>query len=106
MPAWNEGGKEESLDRFGVSMSHADLESALGTEVTKTIEDAGFVLVPRRWRDGTLASLSAPGVRLAYSELNLVRQWFNATEDAAPGCIEDADRKLMALIMLAIEGQA
>lgn len=42
-------------------------------------------------------------MELSPAELNLVRQWFNAMNDAAPGSLENADRELMAKIMPAIQ---
>lgn len=56
-PAWNEGGKEECFDRMQIAMTHDELSIALGSS-SKQIEDAGFVLVPRRWSDDALNALS------------------------------------------------
>lgn len=42
----------------------------------------------------------------AADELNLIRQWYNAVEDLAPGYLADQDRKLMRKIRGAIaDGQ-
>lgn len=56
-PAWNEGGKDNFFDRMQIVMAHDELSAALGPAFKK-IEDAGFVLVPRRWRDDALNALS------------------------------------------------
>lgn len=54
---WNGGGKEECLDYMAITMSHQELENLLG-ESAKIIANAGFVLVPRKWRDNALDALT------------------------------------------------
>lgn len=54
---WNEGGKEDCLEVGQITMTHDDLVLALGPLAAKTIEDAGFVLVPRKWRAEVFAAL-------------------------------------------------
>jgi hypothetical protein len=49
--AWANGGMQEVLAAIDITMTHDDLVAALGPAVFKTITDAGFVLVPREWRE-------------------------------------------------------
>lgn len=42
---------KETYDLFHITMTHAELEAALGTEAVAKIEEANFVLVPREWRE-------------------------------------------------------
>jgi hypothetical protein len=49
--AWDNGGMESVLAGGGIIMTHDDLVTALGPEASKKIADAGFVLVPREWRE-------------------------------------------------------
>jgi hypothetical protein len=46
-----------------ISMSHADLVIALGDK-WKLIEDAGFEIVPKKWRDDALRALPAQAARI------------------------------------------
>jgi len=61
MPAWNEGGKEESLDRMEIQMTHDELLGAIGEAAAAKIAEAGFVLVPRKWREDVFRTLDALG---------------------------------------------
>jgi hypothetical protein len=54
MPAWNEGGRDECYERLEITMSYEELWHQLSVESRKLIEDAGFVLVPKSWRDRVL----------------------------------------------------
>ena len=50
---------------FNLTMTHAELEAALGRDAVALIEQAGFVLVPREWREGVFRERSK---RVDYSE--------------------------------------
>ena len=54
---WNEGGKELALDNMEITMSHDDLAKAMGNSYQKMI-DAGFVMMPRKWREDVFKHLS------------------------------------------------
>lgn len=41
----------ESAALFQITMTHAELETAIGAEAVALIEKANFVLVPRLWRE-------------------------------------------------------
>lgn len=58
MTAWDGGGKEECLERAGLTLTHDELVEQLGAGA-RLIEEAGFVLVPRTWRDVVMRSLQA-----------------------------------------------
>jgi hypothetical protein len=47
---YNEGGKETILESREISMTHDELMAQLGPAFEK-ITAAGFVLVPKSWRD-------------------------------------------------------
>jgi hypothetical protein len=53
---WNDGGKEAFLGSRCMTMTHDELAARLG-DAYHTIEGAGFVIVPRVWRDDALAAL-------------------------------------------------
>ena len=53
---WNEDAKADALERGKITMSHDELEAALGNGA-KLIADAGFVLVPRVWREQVFTAL-------------------------------------------------
>ena len=55
--AWNDGPKQECLERGGIAMSHDELAAELGASYQKIV-DAGFVLMPRKWRDDVLQALA------------------------------------------------
>jgi hypothetical protein len=55
---WHEGGKEDFMGSHGLTMTHDELKKALGKRY-RVIEDAGFVLVPRQWREEVLKILDA-----------------------------------------------
>ena len=57
MLPWHEGGKEGSMERFGVTLTHDDLCGVLGPVAVNLIESAGFVLVPRTWRESVFRAL-------------------------------------------------
>lgn len=42
---------KESSELFQITMTNDELTKALGNEAAALIERAGFVLVPKRWRD-------------------------------------------------------
>jgi hypothetical protein len=50
-------GKADILARGDITMSHDDLLSVLGSDAAAKIADAGFVLVPRKWREDTFLAL-------------------------------------------------
>ncbi len=54
---WNDGPKQECLTRGGITMSHDELAVMLGDAYQKII-DAGFVMVPRNWRQEVCEALS------------------------------------------------
>ena len=54
---WHLGGREDALNYHGLTQTHDDLCKELGAEITQTIDESGFVLVPRKWRDGALHTL-------------------------------------------------
>jgi hypothetical protein len=56
---WSEGGKEESLDRMDITMTHDELETLIGP-AADAIRKAGFVIVPRKWRHRVIAVLDQP----------------------------------------------
>lgn len=58
MKSWNDGGKEDCFDRLEISVTHDELVASIGA-VYHEITNAGFVLVPKRWRDDALKALSA-----------------------------------------------
>ena len=45
------GEKPAGSDVFAIEMSNDQLQAAIGAEAVITIEEAGFVLVPKKWRD-------------------------------------------------------
>lgn len=55
--------------------------------------------------DGPCAGYQALQAKvLTKDELNLIRQWFNATEDAAPSYLGKSDYDLMEKIMADLPG--
>ena len=58
---WNEGGREDVLSKRGLTMTHDELEAQLGTASTALIAAAGFVLVPRQWREDGFAAAARVG---------------------------------------------
>lgn len=55
---WNEGGKEDCLQRGNITMSHDDLLAQLPTGAADIIAAAGFVLVPKQWREEVFEALA------------------------------------------------
>jgi len=55
---WHEGGREDCLERGGITMSHDELLQSLPAGAADQIEAAGFVLVPKKWRDNVLDAAS------------------------------------------------
>jgi hypothetical protein len=60
---WNNGGKQECLARFGLAMTHDELAASIGLAYQK-INDAGFVLVPRGWREDVMKALEKKNDRI------------------------------------------
>lgn len=58
---WNEGGKESFLASRGMTMSHDELVSEIGAAAYQKITEAGFVLVPKRWKDDVFKHLKQCG---------------------------------------------
>jgi hypothetical protein len=56
-PPWSEGGKERCLHKMNIGMTHDELAEYLGDTVMRVIQDAGFVLVPKQWREDTFSAL-------------------------------------------------
>lgn len=54
---WNNGGKQSCLARGNISMTHDELAKIIGSSY-QTIVDAGFVMVPKQWRDDVMSALS------------------------------------------------
>jgi hypothetical protein len=54
---WNEGGKEKHFDHAGITMTHDELVMELDGWHQKIV-DAGFVMVPKSWRDKVMKVLS------------------------------------------------
>ncbi len=58
MTAWNARGREVAFDRLEISMSHEELVNSLPREAVERIDLAGFVLVPKSWRERVFKVLS------------------------------------------------
>jgi hypothetical protein len=50
--------KEDIYDKININMSHDELITALGKEAWQKIVDAGFVLVPKQWRENVFKALA------------------------------------------------
>lgn len=59
-PAYHEGGKEVILGNMNITMSHDELVKELG-DAYKKITDAGFVMMPKKWREDVMNFLSNQG---------------------------------------------
>lgn len=55
--SWNNGGKQAFCVASGIAMTNDELAKVLGP-AHQQILDAGFVLVPKKWRDDVLTALS------------------------------------------------
>jgi hypothetical protein len=55
---WNNGGKQACLERMNITMTHDELAAALGSTYREII-DAGFVMVPKKWREDVMTALAA-----------------------------------------------
>ena len=53
---WNNGGKQACYGRMEITMSNDELAEALGP-AHQQILDAGFVLVPKKWREDVMKAL-------------------------------------------------
>ena len=53
---WNNGGKQAVCASAGITMTHDELAKDLGPAYQQIL-DAGFVLVPKRWRENVMAAL-------------------------------------------------
>ena len=50
--------KQKMLEQGQIKLAHDELIKVIGEDVYKLITDAGYVLVPKRWRDDVFCSLS------------------------------------------------
>jgi hypothetical protein len=48
--------KQEYLERMNITMSHDELAAALGPAYQQIV-DAGFVMVPKRWREEVIKTV-------------------------------------------------
>jgi hypothetical protein len=53
---WNNGGKQAVCASAGIAVTHDELAKAIGPAYQQIL-DAGFVLVPKQWRERIIAAL-------------------------------------------------
>jgi hypothetical protein len=57
---WNNGGKQATLGNFGIAMTHDELAAKMGPAYQQ-MTDAGFVMVPKKWREDVYGALQELG---------------------------------------------
>jgi len=50
---------DESRELFGITMTNDEVMIAVGAEAAGVIDGAGFVLVPKQWRDRAMDAMRA-----------------------------------------------
>jgi hypothetical protein len=51
---WNNGGKQAVFGRMDIQRTHDELAASMGNAYQQML-DAGFVMVPKKWRDEMLS---------------------------------------------------
>ena len=64
---WNNGGKQAALGGFQITMTHDELAVKMGVAY-QVMLDAGFVMVPKKWRQTVNDWIASEGRRHANRE--------------------------------------